>query len=256
MAFSIILGGALGRMGRAVAERAADGDFAIACGVDVAYQDQTAAFPLVRDYAQAGPYAADALVDFSRPEGLPELLALCLAKRLPAVLCATGYTDTAREAIREAGRSIPVLQSGNMSLGVNVLQGLVRQAAKALGPDFDIEIVETHHNRKADAPSGTALMLAEAARQGSEAALLPVFGRHGGNAKREPGELGIHAVRGGTVVGVHEVGFFGPSEYLTLTHTAEDRSLFVSGALAAARFLRGREAGLYTMQDVVNELMR
>lgn len=224
MPFTILLGGALGHMGRAVTERAESDGFAIACGVDVAYQGQERPYPMAQTYAQAAPYAADALIDFSRPEGLPELLALCLDKRLPAVLCATGYPDEALAAIRRAGERIPVLQSGNMSLGVNVLQGLVRQAAKALGAGFDIEIVETHHNRKVDAPSGTALMLAEAARQGSQAALEPVYGRHGRSAKRAPGEIGIHAVRGGTVVGVHEVGFFGPSEHLTLTHVAEDRS--------------------------------
>lgn len=247
----ILLGGALGRMGREMTLAAESAGVEIAGGVDVAYAGQPSAFPIVTEYARAA-FDADVLVDFSRPDALPELLSLAKARKMPVVLCTTGYIDVELASIREAAEEIPILRSANMSLGVNVLTELTAMAARAL-EGFDIEIVERHHRMKADSPSGTALMLYEAARRGPETE--PVYGRYGRTQKRSAGEIGIHAVRGGTVTGEHEVGFYGSGEQILLTHRAENRSLFAQGALRAAAFLADKPAGLYSMRDVVRGML-
>lgn len=249
----ILLGGALGRMGREVTLAAEAAGVEIAGGVDVAYAGQPSDYPIVADYARAQA-AADVIVDFSRPDALPELLALALERRVPVVLCATGYTDVELDSIREASRQIAVLRSANMSLGVNVLSELVSMAARAL-EGFDIEIVERHHRMKADSPSGTALMLYEAAQKERGPETEAVYGRYGRTQKRTAGEIGIHAVRGGTVTGEHEVGFYGNGEQILLTHRAENRSLFAQGALRAAAFVADKPAGLYSMRDVVRDML-
>ncbi|MEG1472209.1 MAG: 4-hydroxy-tetrahydrodipicolinate reductase [Clostridia bacterium] len=250
----ILIGGALGRMGRELAQCAQAADIAVACGVDVAYRGQAMDFPMVTGFDLA-PAQADVLVDFSRADALPELLQMALQTKMPAVLCATGYTDAELLRIKEASAHIAILRSANMSLGVSVLRALVAMAAKALGEDFDIEIVEKHHRMKQDSPSGTALMLLEAAQAARSDDTTPVYGRYGRNEKREPHDIGLHAIRGGTVTGEHEVGFYGNGEQLLLTHRAENRALFAQGALKAACFLAGKPAGLYSMQDVVSEIM-
>ena len=240
----ILLSGACGRMGRQVAARAGDEQAQIVAGVDV-HPENGAAFPVYPSFSLVEE-EADVIVDFSRPEGLGALLQYALTHRLPAVLAATGYNDSDLRAIADAAKEIPVFRSANMSLGVHVLRTLARQAARLL-PDFDIEIVEKHHNQKLDAPSGTALMLLDAV-SGPET--LPVFGRNGRTQKREKREIGVHAVRGGTVPGEHEVGFYGPAEVVTLSHSAQDRSIFARGALRAARFLKGQAPGEYSMDDL------
>lgn len=250
----ILLGGALGRMGREVMLAAEDAGVTIAGGVDVAFSGQPSACPIAADYAQATA-DADVIVDFSRPDALPELLALALEKKMPVVLCATGYTDVELGRIQEAAKSIPMLRSANMSLGVNVLMELVAMAAKTL-EGFDVEIVEKHHRMKADSPSGTALMLYEAVRNEKGPETEPVYGRYGRTQKRTGREIGIHAVRGGTVTGEHEVGFYGSGEQVLLTHRAENRALFAQGALKAAAYLLDKPAGLYSMQDVVREMLK
>lgn len=251
----IIIGGALGRMGRELALAAEGAGVEIACGVDLRYNGQASDFPIVTDF-EAAQAPADALIDFSRPDALPELLKLATSRRLPAVLCATGYTDEELRMIAEAAKRVPILRSANMSLGVNVLKQLAAMAARALGDSFDIEIVEKHHRMKADSPSGTALMLYDAAAAERGAASEAVYGRYGRNAARRPGEIGIHAVRGGTMTGEHEVGFYGDGEQLLLIHRAENRSLFARGALRGAEFLVGKPAGIYDMQDAVSEMLR
>ena len=248
----ILLGGALGRMGREVTLAAEAFGAEIACGVDVAYTGQPSGFPIAVEYAQADT-KADVIIDFSRPDALPELLRMAVDTKTPAVLCATGYTDVELESIRKAAETIPVLRSSNMSLGVNVLQQLVAMAARTL-EGYDIEIVEKHHRMKADSPSGTAIMLYDAAKVEKPDA-NPVHGRYGRTEKRTAAEIGIHAVRGGTVTGEHEVGFYGNGEQIILTHRAENRSLFAQGALKAAAFLMDKPAGLYSMQDVVKEML-
>ena len=245
----IIIGGALGRMGRELTLAAEAAGVTVACGVDVAYCGQNMPYPMVSGYEQVVE-SADVIVDFSRPDALAELLKLARERKTPVVLCATGYTGQELQMISEAAEQIPVLRSANMSLGVNVLSELVRMAARTL-EGFDIEIVEKHHRMKADSPSGTAIMLYEAAQKEKGPETEPVYGRYGRTEKRTDREIGIHAVRGGTVTGVHEVGFYGNGEQVILTHQAENRALFAQGALKAARFLADRPAGMYSMRDVV-----
>ena len=250
----IIIGGALGRMGRELTLAAEGAGVDIACGVDVRYSGQPSDYPIVTAF-DAVTTDADALVDFSRADALCELVQLATSKKLPSVLCATGYSDTELSMVKDAARAIPILRSANMSLGVNVLRQLAAMAAKALGGDFDVEIVEKHHRMKLDSPSGTALMLYDAVKEARDTPSAATYGRYGRTAKRESGEIGIHAVRGGTVTGEHEVGFYGNGEHILLTHQAENRSLFAQGALRAAQFLVGKPAGLYDMGDVVREML-
>ena len=250
----LILGGAMGRMGREVALAAKDAGMEIACGVDVAYSGQNFDFPVVTDFDKVTE-TADVLVDFSRPSGLMELLALAKRNKMPAVLCATGYTEEELEEIRKASLEIAVFRSANMSLGVNLLRRLCSIAARTLGEDFYIEIIERHHRMKADAPSGTALMLYDAVEKETGSLKEPIYGRNGRTAQRKPSEIGLHAVRGGTVTGEHEVCFYGEGEEVILSHRAENRSLFARGAVKAARFLKDKPAGMYDMQDVLDELL-
>ncbi len=251
---NIIIGGAMGRMGHELAAIAAEEGITAVCGVDVAYKGQPSDFPMVASYEQITAQA-DVLVDFSRADSLAGILAYAVQAKMPLVLCATGYTEAELASIAQAAQTLPILQSANMSLGVNVLRRLAEMAAAALGDGFDVEIVEKHHRRKLDSPSGTALMLYDAVKLAKGGAVEPAYGRYGRDAKRKPEEIGLHAVRGGTVTGEHEVGFYGNGEQVLLTHRAESRALFAQGALRAARFLAGKPAGRYTMQDVVAEMI-
>jgi 4-hydroxy-tetrahydrodipicolinate reductase len=251
----IIIGGALGRMGAELANDAREAGVTVVCGVDVAYDGKPGDFPVVREYAQIVE-PADVLVDFSRADALPGLLAYALKARMPLVLCATGYTAEELAEITHTAETLPVLQSVNMSLGANLLCRLAAMAARALGNGYDVEIVEKHHRRKLDSPSGTALMLYEAVKREKNGEAEAVYGRRGRAAERAVGEIGIHAVRGGTVTGEHEVGFYGNGEELLLTHRAESRALFAEGALRAAQFLAGKPAGMYAMRDVVEEMLK
>lgn len=195
---------------------------------------------------------ADAVLDFTAPAFSVELAALCAQARIVHVIGTTGFTEAHEASIRAAARHAVIVKSGNMSLGVTVLADLVRQAARVLA-DYDIEIVELHHRMKADAPSGTALLLGEAGAQARGVALKDhaVFSRHGHTGERRAGAIGFAAVRGGTVVGEHRVILAGPSERIELSHIAEDRAIFAHGALAAARWGQGRKPGLYGMGDVL-----
>lgn len=245
----ILLSGACGRMGRQVAALAEDEQAEIIAGVDVRAESY-ASFPVYPSFSLVQE-DAQVIVDFSRPEGLSALLSYARAHRLPVVLAATGYNEEDAAAIAQAAKEIPIFRSANLSLGVYVLKTLTRQAARLL-PDFDIEIIEKHHNQKIDAPSGTALMLYDAV---SQPGALPVFGRNGRTQKREKNEIGIHAIRGGTVPGEHEVGFYGPSEVVTVSHSAQDRSIFARGALRAARFVASQQPGEYSMDDLAKDML-
>jgi 4-hydroxy-tetrahydrodipicolinate reductase len=193
----------------------------------------------------------DVLVDFSAPDALQASLDRALSAGIPILIGTTGLDDLADQRIAKAAETIAVLKAPNTSLGVALLSDLVERAAKVLGPEqWDIEIVETHHNKKADAPSGTALHLGDAARRGRGGA-SEERGRDGTGLKRGAGAIGYSAIRGGTVAGDHDVMFLGPEERLILAHRAESRAIFARGALAAARFLRDKPAGLYTMRDVI-----
>lgn len=196
----------------------------------------------------------DVLVDFSAPAALPRSLEQALAAGIPILIGTTGLDERALERIDEAARRVAVLYAPNTSLGIALLGDLVERAARVLGPDWDIEITETHHRMKADAPSGTALLLGEAAARGRGAALKAERGRYGTGLRREPGAIGFSSLRGGTVAGDHDVMFLGPEERLILSHRAESRMIFARGALAAAHFLVGKPAGLYSMRDVIAAL--
>ena len=221
-----------GRMGRAIAEAvAADPGFAI------------------------DPDHGDVLVDFSVPAALGKSLDRATAAGIPILVGTTGLDDLAERRIAAAAEQVAVLRAANTSLGVALLFDLVERAARVLGPDeWDIEIVEAHHKRKADAPSGTALLLSDAGRRGRGGNAPEERGRDGTGIEREPGAIGFAAIRGGTVAGDHDVMFLGPNERLILSHRAESRAVFAAGALAAARFLHARPAGLYTMRDVIESL--
>jgi 4-hydroxy-tetrahydrodipicolinate reductase len=242
MGSTLAIVGAEGRMGaRLVA-------LAPAVGLEVGVK-------VDRDGWPEGPLGVDCLIDFSVAAAAAATCARAAAEGLPLVLGTTGLDAAAEAAVRAAAREVSIVRASNFSVGVTVLLDLVEKAARQLGTGWDIEIVEAHHRRKVDAPSGTALSLGEAAARGRGWALADVarHGREGLVGPREDAALGFHAVRGGTVVGTHEVGFFGASEHLTLTHRAEDRDIFARGALRAASWLlETRPApGLYDMRDVL-----
>ena len=203
---------------------------------------------------QLDPDHGDVLVDFSAPEALAGSLQRARTAGVPILIGTTGLDDLAGKRMEEAAREVAVLKAANTSLGVALLSELVERAARVLGPDWDIEILEMHHRLKKDAPSGTALALGEAAARGRGSELFAERGRDGTGLTRQQGAVGFAALRGGTVVGDHDVIFAGPEERLILSHRAENRMIFARGALAAARFLVGRSPGLYTMRDVVDAL--
>lgn len=247
----LILSGCNGRMGRALEHLcAAQPDLEIAAGFDLLGTGDRD-FPVFSSPAEFQGQA-DAVIDFSSPAALPALLDFCTARRLPVVLATTGYSQEQLAAIDRAAERIPVFRSANMSVGVNVLLALVRQATAALGGDYDIEIVEKHHNKKVDAPSGTALMLADAAASALPCQPDYVYDRHSVRRARAKEEIGICSVRGGGIVGDHDVLFAGENEVITLSHSAMSREVFASGAIRAARFLSGvASPGLYSMTDLV-----
>lgn len=241
----LIVSGACGRMGRMIAKEAPGIGFTVAAGIDAQGCIETG-YPVFTVF-DACDVPADVLIDFSSPRALAQLLAYAQARKLPCVLGTTGYTSDDMRRIDEAAERVAIFQSSNMSVGVYVLRTLAAQA-KAMLPGFDIEIVEKHHSKKADAPSGTALTLFDALR---DADSLPVYGREGRQAQRLPRDIGLHAVRGGTVAGEHEVGFYGNDESLLLTHSAQSRNIFALGALKAARFVMDRPAGRYGMAQLM-----
>jgi 4-hydroxy-tetrahydrodipicolinate reductase len=196
----------------------------------------------------------DVLVDFSAPSALQASLDRAVGAGIPILVGTTGLDDFASRRLATAAEEVAVLRAANTSLGVALLSDLVERAARVLGPEWDIEILEMHHRRKADAPSGTALALGDAAARGRETKLKAERRRDGTNLKREEGAIGFASLRGGTVAGDHDVIFAGPEERLILSHRAESRMIFAQGALAAVRFLAGKPAGLYSMRDVVEEL--
>lgn len=246
---SILINGACGKMGRMLTETAAQHGVSVAAGIDRYAAGAKAYYPLYEKLEDC-TQTADVMVDFSRPDALDGLLEFCLKHKMGLVLATTGYEEADLAAIREAAKKIPIFKTANMSLGINVMLDLVRKAAVAL-PEFDIEIIEKHHNAKVDAPSGTALLIADAMKEVCLTDKEYVFGRHTKTQRRRREEIGIHAVRGGTVTGEHEVDFFGDDEVVTITHSAASRKIFALGALKAAEYLVGRKPGLYDMQDVL-----
>ena len=191
------------------------------------------------------------IIDFSHVSVLTPLLAYATKERIPVVLCTTGYTESQVNELKEASKQIPVFYSRNMSLGINLLIELAKKAAVILGDQFDIEIIEKHHNQKIDAPSGTALMIADAISSVEDRQMTYMYDRHSQRKKRDKNEIGMHSVRGGTIVGEHEVIFAGPHEVITLSHSAQSKEIFANGSINAAVFLAKQPAGLYDMSDLL-----
>ena len=247
----ILISGANGRMGKKVYETASlDSGVKAVCGVDLNENFSCPDYPVYGAITEVKE-KVDVVIDFSSPAALNNILDYCKTNKIPAVLCATGYTEEQIEKIKSTSKDVALFRSGNMSLGVNLLIDLVKKAAATLS-GFDVEIIEKHHNQKVDAPSGTALMLANAAKEVLDNAKF-VCGREGIVGKRQANEIGIHAVRGGTIVGEHDVIFAGNNETITLSHQATDRSVFANGAIAAAKYLSTKKVGLYDMSDVINQ---
>ncbi len=238
-------------MGRVIQQLVAERtDCTIVAGVDL-FADSTAAFPAYTNIADVQE-EADVIIDFSHPSLLTPILSYAAQKGgIPAVLCTTGYSAEQVEALKTAAQTQPVFYSRNMSLGINLLIELSKKAAKVLGDQFDIEIIEKHHNQKIDAPSGTALMLADAIASVRDGETQYVYDRHAQRKKREKSEIGLHAVRGGTIVGEHEVVFAGNHEVITLSHSAQSKELFATGAVNAAVYMCGKGPGLYDMSDMI-----
>lgn len=250
----IIISGCNGRMGQQVTAICREKGVDIAAGFDV-YAEKKNDYPVYADPMEFGG-TADALVDFSAPASLDGILNYCKKKKIACILCTTGYSEAQIVQIADASKIIPVFRSGNMSLGINLLTALVKKAAAVLGESFDVEIVERHHRMKVDAPSGTALMLADAAASALPHESEYIYERQSVRQKRGVNEIGISSVRGGTIVGEHEVIFAGNDEVVELRHTAYSRNVFANGAVSAAIFMAGvKTPGMYDMSDVLSEVL-
>lgn len=248
----IILSGCMGRMGTAITEIVKNTENAeIVCGFDALSGER--AYPVYTDYADV-KVDADAIIDFSHPSNFENILAFAKKNSLPIIMCTTGLSDEQKAKLKAAAADIPVFFSANMSLGINLLIRLAKMATKVLEKDFDIEIVEKHHNKKLDAPSGTALAIADAIADTMTEGAQYVYERQSVRRQREKSEIGIHAIRGGTIVGDHDVIFAGPDEVITLSHSAASREVFAQGAVKAAMFMSGKPAGFYCMDDLFGDL--
>lgn len=250
----ILIHGIGGRMGRAVLAALKENKEARAvAGVDkFATASDFGALPVFKNIEDVN-VPVDCIIDFSSKDAVYDILTYAAARNIPAVLATTGYGPEENNWVTLCSKKIPVFRSGNMSLGINVLTRLVKKTAEMLYGKADIEIIESHHNQKVDAPSGTALMLFNAVKEIQKDA-VPVYGREGICGKRTENEVGIHAVRGGTIVGKHEVMFIMNNEVITVKHEAESRSILALGAINAALFLKGKQPGLYNMNDLLENL--
>ena len=249
----MIMHGFNGKMGRVISAICKEDDaIEIIAGVDP-YQGIENDYPVFSNITECD-VEADVVVDFASASAVDGLLDYCVAHELPVVLCTTGLSQEQLARVEEASRKTAILKSANMSLGINMLMELLQKAAKILAPaGFDMEIVEKHHNQKVDAPSGTALALADSINEALENAYSYKYDRTPDRKKREQYEIGIQAVRGGSIVGEHEVIFAGTDEVIEFKHTAYSKAVFAKGAVEAAKYLAGRSAGRYEMQDVIAE---
>ena len=245
-----IMHGCNGAMGQVISSLAeADGEMEIVAGVDLNTERKNG-YPVYASLEECP--RADVIIDFASAKAVDHLLDYCAATGTPVVLCTTGLSEEQIRRVEETAKKAAVLRSANMSLGINLLLKLVKEAARVLAAaDFDIEILEKHHNRKLDAPSGTALALADSINEAMESQYHYVYDRSSRRQKRDPKEIGIQSVRGGSIVGEHDVIFAGQDEVITISHTAYSRAIFAKGAVAAAKFLAGKTSGLYDMADVI-----
>lgn len=248
----ILLSGCNGKMGRVITACVAErDDCRIVAGIDLNTQ-QKAGYP-VFDSPEHVNVKADVIIDFSHPSVVSPLLQYAKANKIPAVIATTGLSEEQIASLKAAATEIPIFFSANMSIGVSLLLELAKTATRVLGSSFDIEIVEMHHNQKLDAPSGTALMLADGISAEMDRTMHYEYDRHAKRCKREKNEIGIHAVRGGTIVGEHEIIFAGHDEILKLSHSARSKEIFAVGAVNAAVYLHTKGPGLYCMADLVSE---
>ena len=244
----IILSGCLGRMGKAITEIVENIDEAqIVCGFDVT--DGNVGYPVYSDYADLC-VSADVIIDFSHPSNFENIMSFAKKNNLPIIMATTGLSHEQRAELCASAKDIPVFFSANMSLGINLLIKLAKVATKVLEKDYDIEIIEKHHNKKLDAPSGTALAIADAIAETMTDDANYTYERHSVRKQRDKNEIGIHAVRGGTIVGEHEVIFAGTDEIITLSHSAASREVFAQGAVKAAMFMKDKPKGFYSMDDL------
>ncbi len=250
----IIMNGCNGKMGQVISRMAdEDDDAVIVCGVDPV-TEQKNGYPVVGSIGEFDG-EADVVIDFSHPSSLTSVLSYCKKTNTPVILATTGYSAEQKDEFTAAAADIPIFFSANMSLGINLLISLARQAAKLLEGSYDIEIVERHHNRKIDAPSGTALAIADAIDQSLSYPAEYVFDRHSVRRRRKGTEIGISSVRGGTIVGDHEIIFAGNDEVIELSHHAASKELFATGAIKAAKFMVGKPAGLYDMDMLIEQML-
>ncbi|MCR5691406.1 MAG: 4-hydroxy-tetrahydrodipicolinate reductase [Eubacterium sp.] len=247
----IIMSGCCGAMGRTISSIVQeDPEAEIVAGIDLA-EGKDLGYPIFKSI-QDCDIEADAIIDFSTPKILDDLLNYSIEKKVPIVLCTTGYDEGQLAKIEEAAKKTAILKSANMSLGINTLMKLLQDAAKVLAAEgYDVEVVEKHHNQKLDAPSGTALALADAVNEAMNNQYEYIYDRSQRRQKRDKKELGISAVRGGTIVGEHDVIFAGRDEVITFSHTAYSKAVFGKGAVSAAKFLKGKEVGRFDMADVI-----
>lgn len=249
----IIMNGCNGKMGQVITRLVSeDNECEIVAGFDVNDSIENT-YPV---FTNPDEFTGDAdvIIDFSHPSALTTVLNYCKKRKLPVILATTGYTDDQKKEFTEASKEIPVFFSANMSLGINLIIALAKKATKLLEGNFDIEIVERHHNQKIDAPSGTALAIADAIDETLSYPAEYVYDRHAVRRKRNPTEIGIHAVRGGTIVGDHEVIFAGTDEVIELKHSAHSKEVFAVGAIKAAKFMSDKPAGMYSMNDLISTL--
>lgn len=248
----IIMHGCNGKMGQVITNICNnDPDAEIVAGIDISDHIKTNNYPVFTDI-NACDVEADVVIDFASAKAVDGLLDYCEKKALPLVLCTTGLSEEQLEKVKAHSEKTAVLRSANMSLGINMLIKELKNVAKVLEPaGFDIEIVEKHHNQKLDAPSGTALALADSINDALDNNYHYVYDRSQERRKRDPKEIGLSAVRGGSIVGEHEIIFAGTDEVITITHTAYSKALFANGAVQAAKFLAGKPAGMYDMSQVI-----
>ncbi len=251
----VLLCGCRGVMGKMITEIAATdrfcSDIRICAGVDIK-DGAGEPFPVYKTIDNV-TFPVNAVIDFSHPSLLSGVLAYARKYSVPVVLATTGYSVEQKNEIMSCSKEIPVFFSPNMSIGISLISELVKKAAAALGADYDVEIVEKHHNRKLDAPSGTALMLADSVCEADDRRFQYVYNRHSERRPRSQNEIGIHSVRGGSIVGEHDVIFAGEDEVITISHSAGSRKIFAFGALRAALFIADKPAGLYSMKDTIDQ---
>ncbi len=249
----IILNGCNGKMGQVITRLAAEDEgLRIVAGFDILNnkENEYPVFTSPDDFDGE----ADVVIDFSHPDSLESILAFCRKRKLPIIVCTTGLSNSQKNIMEAASKEIPVFFSANMSLGINLLIDLAKKATALLGDNFDIEIIEKHHNQKIDAPSGTALAIADAISEDMVSEAEYVYDRHISRKKRKKSEIGIHAVRGGTIVGEHTVLFAGNDEVIEIKHSAASKEIFAVGALKAAKFMKNKNAGMYSMNDLIREI--